>query len=217
MRKVLVNALRETAQAMDIAGMRLQNNPAFAEKLSRHRRVMALAGKTPVVEKSSFIAPSASVMGQVELGEGSSVWYNSVVRGDVNYIKVGKMSNLQDRTTVHAAKFQQDLPTIIGDSVTVENGAVLHACVLESEVHVGACATVLDGAVVRSRSVVAPGALVTPGTTIPSGQLWGGAPAKYIRDLTAQEQEAIAKLAEQNCELARLHAEESSKVDSESP
>ena len=136
---------------------------------------MPLYDKLPRVATDAFVAPSASVIGDVQIGEKSSVWYNTVVRGDVNFVRIGKHTNIQDGSVVHVSKSNIGgavLPTIIGDRVTVGHSAVLHACTLEDECLVGMGATVLDGAVIGTKSMVAAGALVSPGTKVPSGELW---------------------------------------------
>eukprot|EP01027_Heterolobosea_sp_BB2_P020735 GEZU01029615.1.p1 GENE.GEZU01029615.1~~GEZU01029615.1.p1 ORF type:complete len:260 (-),score=56.86 GEZU01029615.1:386-1165(-) len=203
--------LREAGQAMDRLGNWMQGDLGHLEQLNRHRRVMKYMGKIPVIGNGVFIAPSAHVIGSVTLGNGSSVWYNSVLRGDVQDIKVGERSNLQDRTIVHVSGNFKETPTIIGDLVTVETGAILHACTLESESYVGIGATILDEAVVSSQSMVAPGSVVPPGVKIPSGELWAGTPAKFLRKLTTEERQSIAKMAEDIYALAEKHQSEHAK------
>ncbi|GBG58648.1 hypothetical protein CBR_g49 [Chara braunii] len=206
--------IRETGQALDRLGCRLQGNYAFKEQLSRHRTIMNLFDKAPVVPKDCFVAPNAAVIGNVSVGQKTSIWYGCVLRGDVNSISVGSMTNIQDGTIVHVAKnnvSSQAVPTIIGDKVTVGHNAVLHACTVEDESFVGMGATLLDGVTVQKGAMVAAGALVTPGTTVPSGQIWAGNPAKFLRNLTADESQFIAKSAESYAQLASIHAEECAK------
>lgn len=182
--------------------------------VSRHRTLMSLGDKIPAVHPSSFVAPSAAVVGDVKVGEGSSIWYGAVLRADVNSITIGKNSNIQDGTIIHVAKNNAKaslLPAIIGNNVTVGHKAVLHACTIEDSALVGMGATVLDGAVVRSGSMVAAGALVTSGTEVKSGQLWGGAPAKMMRELTAKEKAFLDTSAEAYTALAAGHKVEADK------
>mmetsp|Transcript_6496 Transcript_6496/g.8799 ORF Transcript_6496/g.8799 Transcript_6496/m.8799 type:complete len:256 (+) Transcript_6496:102-869(+) len=207
-------AVRETGQALDRLGCRLSGSYSFQEQLNRHRTVMNLQGVVPKISDTSFIAPSASVIGNVTLGSGSSVWYGSVLRGDVNSIKIGANTNIQDGCIVHVAKTNMagvELPTIVGDRVTVGHGAVLHACIIADEAFIGMGATLMDGAKVEKNAMVAAGALVTANTTIPSGQIWAGNPAKFLRALSANELAFINKSAENYSELAQAHLYENSK------
>ena len=146
-------------------------------------------GTTPKVAEDAFIAENAVLIGDVEIGEQSSIWYSCVLRGDVHEIRVGARSNIQDGSVVHvtAGKFG----TYIGDDVLVGHNAVIHGCTLEDGAFVGMGATVLDGAVVESGAMVAAGALVAPGKRVKSGELWGGNPAKKMRDLTPEQIEGL--------------------------
>ncbi|KAG5535919.1 hypothetical protein RHGRI_023633 [Rhododendron griersonianum] len=166
--------IRETGQAMDRLGCRLQGNHYFQEQLSRHRTLMNVFDKAPVVDKNAFVAPSASIIGDVLVGRGSSIWYGCVLRGDVNSISIGSGTNIQDNSLVHVAKSNlagKVLPTIIGDNVTVGHGAVLHGCTVEDEAFVGMGATLLDGVFVEKHGMVAAGALVRQNTRIPCGEV----------------------------------------------
>ena len=206
--------LRETGQAMDRLGCTLLGNMAPAEMLSRHRPIMGIYERVPKKDPTAFVAPSASVIGDVSIGKGSSVWYSAVVRGDVNHVRIGANTNIQDASVVHVSRANlggKVLPTLIGDNVTVGHGAVLHACTLEDESFVGMSATILDGATVKSGAIVAAGALVTSGTVVPSGELWAGVPAKKIRALVPEEREHIMKSAANYAELAMHHAKETAK------
>ena len=206
--------LRETGQAMDRLGCTLMGNMAAAEMLSRHRPLMGIYERFPMKDPAAFVAPSASVIGNVTIGKGSSVWYSTVVRGDVNHVTIGENTNIQDACVVHCSRANlggKVLPTLIGDNVTVGHGAVLHACTLKDESFVGMSATILDGATVETGAMVAAGALVTPGATVPSGELWAGVPAKKIRALVPEEREHILKSAANYAELAVHHAKETDK------
>lgn len=186
------------------------------EVLSRHRAVSNLGGLAPRVGPGAFVAPSASVVGDVALGQHSSVWYGAVVRGDVNSVKIGAYTNIQDAAVIHVAKHNvggKARPTVVGDHVTVGHGAVLHACTLEDASFVGMGATVMDGATVQRGAMVAAGALVTPGTVVPSGQIWAGQPARFLRAMTGDESAFIRKSAENYAVLAQQHAAENSKSD----
>ena len=153
-------------------------------------------------------------MGDVTIGERSSIWYNAVLRGDVNSISVGSDTNIQDAAVVHVAKSNPAgvaLPTLIGDKVTVGHGATVHAATLESGCFVGMGAVVLDGAVVKSGAVVAAGAVVAPGAVVPSGEVWGGAPAKKIRATAPGEAAFVENSAKNYSALAAVHALECAK------
>lgn len=167
--------------------------------------ILPYRGTRPRIAPAAFVAPGAAVIGDVEIGAGSSVWFGCVLRGDVNFITVGARSNLQDGAVVHVAS---DGPaTIIGDDVTVGHAAVIHACTLESGCFVGIRATVMDGAVVESGAMVAAGALVTPGKRVPSGELWAGAPARKLRALSADEIAGLTDIARRYVLLAESYRE----------
>jgi carbonic anhydrase/acetyltransferase-like protein (isoleucine patch superfamily) len=133
------------------------------------------------------------------------------VRGDVNKITIGENTSIGDRAIIHVAKIQGDLPTIIGDNVTIGAGSMIHAATIKDHSVVGASAQVLDGAIVDSHSIISPGAVVTPGTRIPSGEMWAGSPAKLVRKLTSEEIASIATYAEDTARSAIEHAVECSK------
>lgn len=154
----------------------------------------------PRVHQSAYIAPGASLIGDVEIGSRSSLWFGVVARGDMNVIRIGERTNIQDGTIIHVSSTGQG--TYIGDSVTVGHMAVIHACTLEDSSFVGIKACVMDDAVVRSGAMVAAGALVTPGKTVPSGELWGGVPARFIRTLNEEETDMIRWIPEHYVELA---------------
>ncbi|GFQ03231.1 gamma carbonic anhydrase 1 mitochondrial [Phtheirospermum japonicum] len=166
--------IRETGQALDRLGSRLQGSYLFQEQVSRHRTLMNVFDKVPVVDKNAFVAPSASIVGDVYVGPSSSIWYGCTLRGDANNISIGAGTNIQDNSLVHVAKSNlggKVLPTLIGDNVTVGHSAVLHGCTVEDETFVGMGATLLDGVVVEKHAMVAAGALVRQNTRIPSGEV----------------------------------------------
>merc|ERR1712060_46867 len=170
--------------------------------------------KIPVLPAEGFIAPSATLVGDVTVGEKASVWYGCVLRGDVQAIKIGSKTNLQDGTVVHVARFNtagKATPTLIGDRVTVGHAAILHACTIKDDAFIGMGATIMDSAVVEQGAMVAAGAVVPPGFIVPTGEVWAGVPAKFLRSLTLQEQEFISMSADNYAELSASHAEEASK------
>jgi carbonic anhydrase/acetyltransferase-like protein (isoleucine patch superfamily) len=162
-------------------------------------------GVSPKIHETAFIAENAAVIGNVEIGPKSSVWYGCVIRGDMNYIRIGANTNIQDGTVIHVdseGEHWNGMPTLIGDNVTVGHRAMLHACTLEDNSFVGMSATVLDGAVVESGAMVAAAALVTPGKRVLTGQLWGGAPARYMRDLRQDEKDYFDLVTEHYMEIS---------------
>jgi carbonic anhydrase/acetyltransferase-like protein (isoleucine patch superfamily) len=153
--------------------------------------IKAFQDKTPRVDQTAFIADDAVVIGDVEIGEDSSVWFGSVVRGDVNYIRIGARTNVQDHTIIHVNTGTH--PTILENEITVGHRVTLHGCYVESGCLVGIGSIVLDGARIGSRSLVAAGSLVTPNTQIPPRSLVMGAPARVKRELTGEELNGITQ------------------------
>lgn len=148
--------------------------------------------KQPTIHPSAFVAPGAVVRGDVQLAENVSVWYNAVVRGDTAPVRIGKDSNVQDCVVVHV---DAGFPTVIGEKVTVEHGAILHGCTVEDEALIGMGAIVLNGAVIGKGSIVGAGALVTAGTVLPENSLAVGSPAKVIRQVSQEQRAATVENA----------------------
>ncbi len=168
-----------------------------SQRLERH------LGRSPDTAGCVFIAASATVVGDVVLGPGTSVFYGSVLRGDINEIRVGEGSNIQDNAVVHLA---DDYGAHIGSWCTIGHGAIIHACRIGDECLIGMGATVLDGAVIGARSIVGANALVPQRFECPAGSLVYGSPAKVVRALSAEEQGGLRKWAEKYVEVARAHA-----------
>ena len=148
----------------------------------------------PKLHKSVFLAEGVKIIGDVEIGENSSVWYNSVIRGDVHYVKIGSETNIQDLSMLHVTN--RRFPLNIGSRVTIGHSVKLHGCTLQDLTLIGIGAIILDGAVVEERSMVAAGCVVKPGFIVPTGKLAAGVPGKIVRDLTEAEMnnfEASAK------------------------
>ncbi|MEJ5238237.1 gamma carbonic anhydrase family protein [Limisphaera sp. VF-2] len=167
--------------------------PGRLESLSRTPRWLG-----PV-----YVAPSAVVLGEVILGEEVSLWPHTVLRADLNRIVVGRGTNLQDCCVLHLS---EDRPCEVGSHVTVGHGAILHACRVEDECLIGMRATVLDGAVIGSQSIVGAGAVVKEGFQVPPGSLVVGVPARVVRSLTETERAGLRARALEYIELARAHA-----------
>lgn len=147
----------------------------------------------PKLGAGVYISKGAVVVGDVRLGDHSSVWYNAVLRGDINFIQVGHHSNIQDNAVLHLA---DDYPCIVGNYVTIGHSAVVHACTLGDEVLVGMGVVILDGAVIGDQCIIGAKALVTGGTKIPAGSMVMGAPAKVVRELTPKERAGLKHWAE---------------------
>ena len=156
--------------------------------------------REPRIAPSAFVAPGAVVLGDVEVGAGSSIWYGAVVRADLNAIRIGEWSNLQDGVVVHLSR---TLGVEIGDSVSVGHRAVIHACRVGDGSLIGMGAIVMDGAEIGAGSLVAAGTLVTKGTKIPEGSLVMGSPGKVVRALRAGEREDLLRLAESYVAVSR--------------
>jgi len=167
-----------------------------------YRGEYAPGGVMPTISPKAFIAPGAAVIGDVHIGEDSGVWFGCVIRGDVNIIRIGARTNIQDGTVIHVTR--KTGPTIIGSGITIGHSVLLHACTLENDCFIGMRATIMDGAVVESGAWVAAGALVTPGKRIPKGQIWAGNPAKFLRNMTPEETAFIPV----SCENYVKHARE---------
>ena len=162
----------------------------------------ALDGHKPGVAESAFVAANAVVVGRVRIGERSSVWYGSVLRGDDEEISVGEDSNIQDLSMVHA---DPGFPAEIGDRVTVGHRAIVHGATVEDDVLVGMGAILLNGCRIGSGSVVAAGAVVTPGTEVPEGSLVAGLPAKVIREARESDREMIQHASESYVRKSEVH------------
>ena len=147
--------------------------------------ILPYKGKWPKIADDVFIAPGASVIGDVEIGAGSSVWFNTVIRGDENPIRIGERVNIQDGSVIHVhSKYQG---TYIGNDITIGHMALLHACNIHDKAFVGMGSIVLDQCTIETHGMLAGGAMLTPGKTVKAGELWGGRPARPMRELSEEE------------------------------
>jgi gamma-carbonic anhydrase len=160
-------------------------------------------GKWPRVHPSAWIAPTAAVIGDVEIGPNSSVWYHCVLRGDTNFIRVGEAVNIQDGTIVHVNAGRE--PTIMGNRVTIGHACIVHACTLQDRAFVGMGATVLDGAVIEEAGMLAAGSVLPPGKVIGRQEMWMGNPAKLRKLMTAEERAGFDRTAGHYAELSARH------------
>ncbi len=159
--------------------------------------------KIPDIVRAAFIAPGAVVIGDVTLGEGASIWYHSTVRGDLNWIRIGRRTNIQDGCVVHVDS--GEWPTLIGDEVTVGHRAILHGCTVEDLCLIGMGAVILNGATIGTGSIVAAGAVVLEGRHIPPHSLVAGVPAKVVRTLDGTTLAGSRESAAHYVELAHTH------------
>lgn len=144
--------------------------------------IQTVRGKTPIIPKDCFIAENATIVGEVIIGSQCSVWFSAVVRGDVNFIKIGNKVNIQDGAVIHGT-FEK-AGTTIGNNVSVGHNALVHGCTIHDNVLVGMGSIIMDGCVVHSNSIVAAGAVVTQNTIIESGSIYAGVPAKKVKDIS---------------------------------
>ena len=172
--------------------------------------ILTYEGRTPLIDPTAFVAPGARLIGDVEIGPEASIWYNCVLRGDVNAIRIGARSNIQDGSVIHVDSphpgHEAGHPTIIGEEVLIGHLAMVHGCVLRDRAFVGLGAIVMDGCEIEGDAMLAAGAMLTPGKLIPSGQLWAGRPAKYVRDLKAADLAGMRAGVAHYVELAMRHA-----------
>jgi carbonic anhydrase/acetyltransferase-like protein (isoleucine patch superfamily) len=168
--------------------------------------ILPFKGVSPTIGPNVFIAPTAAVIGDVVIGENSSLWFGVTARGDVHEIRIGANTNIQDGSVLHVTggKFG----CYVGSNVTIGHGAIIHACRLEDWAFIGMGAIILDGAVVEGQSMVAAGAVVTPGKRVPRGELWAGNPAKKLKDLTEQDLAGFAFSAPHYAELSAAYLKE---------
>jgi carbonic anhydrase/acetyltransferase-like protein (isoleucine patch superfamily) len=151
-------------------------------------QIIPFAGKRPVIAGDTFIAPTAVIIGDVEIGSGSSVWFGVVLRGDVGPIRIGERTNIQDNSVIH---IDQDAPTTLGDDVTIGHGAIVHGCVVESGAQVGMGAIVLSRSIIGSGSMIGAGAVVPEGTIVPPGSVVMGVPGRVRREVTDAERASL--------------------------
>ncbi len=173
-------------------------------------------GILPKIHPDAFVAENAVIIGDVEIGAGSSIWYGCVLRGDSNRIRIGRNTNIQDGTIIHSNHDPEGdyrvtgggMPCLIGDDVTVGHLALLHACQVEDRAFIGMRSVVMDLAVIESGAMVAAGAVVTPRKRVATGELWAGNPARHLRDLKPEEIEGFAHSVATYKELANTYRRE---------
>ncbi|MBP8156507.1 MAG: gamma carbonic anhydrase family protein [Leadbetterella sp.] len=155
--------------------------------------MLPVLDKVPVYGDNCWFAPNATLVGDITMGKDCTVWFNAVVRGDVNAIVMGDRVNIQDGAVVHCT--YQKTKTIIGNNVSIAHNAIVHGCTIEDEVLIGMGAIVMDGAVIGKNSIIGAGAIVTQNTKVPPGTVWAGNPAKYIKDVSPELGEVFMRTA----------------------
>jgi carbonic anhydrase/acetyltransferase-like protein (isoleucine patch superfamily) len=177
-------------------------------KVKREPDIRPYQGKRPQIAASAYIDPACVIIGDVVIGEDSSVWPCAVIRGDVNHIRIGARTNIQDASVLHVMK--DEYPLILGDDITIGHGVTLHGCTIESRCLVGMRATILNGAVIGKGSIIAAGALVVERTVVPPGSLVMGSPGKVKRAVSAVDQVAIDRYAERYVQYKNVYKSEKS-------
>ena len=146
--------------------------------------ILTILGKTPQFGSNCFVAPNATIVGDVVMGDDCSIWFNTVIRGDVHYIKMGKAVNVQDGAVIHCT--YQKNPTEIGNNVSIGHNALVHGCTIHDNVLIGMGAIVMDRCVVHSNAIIAAGAVVLEGTVVEAGTIYAGVPAKKVKDVSTE-------------------------------
>jgi len=164
--------------------------PALMTTPPSHPGILAFNGIRPRIHPSVFVAHTAVVTGDVEIGEGASIWFSAAIRGDDNFVRIGAGTNVQDGAVIHVLLDAH--PTVIGDGVTIGHGAILHGCTVQDRAMIGIGAVILDGAVVEEGAVVAAGAVVSPGKRVGKGEMWAGCPARMLRPVKEGERDFVA-------------------------
>uniref|UniRef100_A0A7S1NE23 Dynactin subunit 6 n=1 Tax=Eutreptiella gymnastica TaxID=73025 RepID=A0A7S1NE23_9EUGL len=200
----LGQAVRECGQALDRCGSFLQGRYAHLEKLQRHRRINAYFNFLPVVKEAKFIAPSASVIGQVDMRPGCTVWYNSVIRGDRGKVSIGSGTHIMDRVVIRSG-IMSVRDVNIGSNVVIEAGAVVGPCKIADGAHIGANAVLLEGCTIGPNVVIADGAVVPEFAELTAPGVYSGVPAKASSILSKEEEEAMATKRENLAALAIDH------------
>ena len=178
----IINRLWESEiKIFSIREKSIINNASARQKMAL---IKELLGKTPQIGENTFLAETATVIGDVTMGKDCSIWYNAVIRGDVHFIKMGDKVNVQDNAMLHCT-FEK-FPLTIGNNVSIGHNAIVHGCTINDNVLIGMGAIVMDDCLVESNSIVGAGSVVTQGTHIKSGEVWGGIPARKIKDISSE-------------------------------
>ncbi|MDG1277174.1 MAG: gamma carbonic anhydrase family protein [Algoriphagus sp.] len=155
--------------------------------------ILPVNGISPLIPSSCWIAPNATIVGDVQLGENCTVWFNAVIRGDVNEIRIGNETNIQDGVVIHCT--YKKAGTFIGNQVSIAHNAVVHGCTIHDRVLIGMGAIVMDGAIIHSNSIIAAGAVVLANTVVESNSIYAGMPAKRVKEISPEMEEVISRTA----------------------
>ena len=166
--------------------------------------ILDYMGKSPIIDKTSYIAENAVLIGEVSVGKYSSIWFSAVLRGDINYISIGNYTSVQDGTVIHVTEM---LPSKIGNYVTIGHGAILHGCIVEDFTLIGSGANILDEAAIGKNSIIAAGTVIAPRTIIPANSMVMGVPGKVIRVLSEKEVISLKEHAEEYVQLMKSYQE----------
>jgi carbonic anhydrase/acetyltransferase-like protein (isoleucine patch superfamily) len=164
---------------------------AYLPKSIEMALIKSLRNHTPEIGKDCFLAENCTIIGDVVLGDECTIWYQAVIRGDVNSIRIGHRVNIQDLAMIHCT--YKTAPTRIGNDVSIGHGAIVHGCTIEDEVLVGMGSIIMDGCIIGRHSIIAAGAVVVPGTIIPEGTVYAGTPAKQMKNVTLEQKEHLIK------------------------
>jgi carbonic anhydrase/acetyltransferase-like protein (isoleucine patch superfamily) len=162
--------------------------------------ILPVKGVSPILGEDNWVAPNATIVGDVQTGKQCTIWFNAVVRGDVNSIRIGDYSNIQDGAVIHCT--YQKTVTSIGNYVSIAHNAIVHGCTIEDNVLIGMGAIIMDNAYIEEGSIVAAGAVVTQGTRVPAGTIYAGNPAKYLKDVSLEAAEVFKRTAYNYVEYA---------------
>jgi len=212
------SVLSEAGQSLSRTGNRWQGKTRESDLGVLHRRVIDFGGYFTKIGQGTWVAPTASVIGAVNIGKNSTIWYGAIIRADLQEITIGENTDIGDRVVIHetsGTKDTQGLPTIIGNNVLIEPNSLIHACTIQDEVKVGYGSIILDGAVMENNTVLESGSLLTKGKLVPSGEVWGGNPARFIRKLTEEDKASIKKMAENWRLYSKEHQHQDLKSESE--
>ena len=160
-------------------------------------------GKTPIIPLSAYLAPSVDIIGDVILGDEASLWFGTVVRGDMHHIRIGRRTNVQDNCTIHVTT--DIYPAVLGDEVTVGHNAIIHGCVIANRCLIGMGAVIMDGVEIGEGSLIAAGAVISPGTVVPPRSLFAGVPGKQRREVTDAEYDEIIERAQHYIDFSRQY------------
>ena len=179
--------------------------------------ILPLNGKTPKIHETAFVAPGCAIIGDVEIGPQASIWYNCVLRADINFIRIGARTNVQDGSVIHVESDYGDggHPAIIGDDVLIGHMALVHGCILHDRAFVGMGAIVMDGCEIECDAMLAAGAMLTPSKKMPAGQLWSGRPAKFMRELSEADKFGMQRGVKGYVHEAEMHIEALRALDAE--